>query len=140
MRLTFWITWIVVTIKWTTLVGLNQQEFQGIVKDYNEADFEAITNQIEQVDWNLTLDGDVNECWAELKRILQGVVEKSVPYCKHKFNKYKKAIWMTHKAVKIVRRKHNLLKRYRDINDPKYIQAARLARIEIRRAKIKDKF
>jgi hypothetical protein len=42
---------------------------------------------------------------------------------------------MTHKAVKKVRRKHNLFKRYRDINNPKYIEAARVARSEVRRAK-----
>jgi len=61
--------------------------------------------------------------------------EYFVPDRELKFNNYKKAIWLTCKAVKKVRKKHNLFKRYRDINNPKYIEAARIAKIEVRRAK-----
>jgi len=42
---------------------------------------------------------------------------------------------MTRLAVKKVKKKHNLFKWYRDINNPKYIQAARLAKLEVRRTK-----
>jgi len=38
---------------------------------------------------------------------------------------------MTRKAVKKVRKRHNLFKWYRDINNPKYIEAARLAKTEV---------
>jgi len=48
-------------VRWTTLVGIDQVEYQGTIKDYNKADFDAIRNQIAQVDWNLTLVGDANQ-------------------------------------------------------------------------------
>jgi len=47
-------------VRWTTLVGLGQVEYQGTIKNCNKADFDAIRNQIVQVDWNLTLVGDAN--------------------------------------------------------------------------------
>jgi len=37
---------------------------------------------------------------------------------------HKKAFWMTRKAVKKHRKKHNVFKRYSVINNPKYIEAA----------------
>jgi hypothetical protein len=77
----------------------------------------------------------VEHNWAEFKRILQEAVEQFVPSRRQSYNKYRKAIWMTHAAVKKVRRKHNLFRRYRDINNPRYIEAAREARAETRRAK-----
>jgi len=51
-------------------------------------------------------------------------------------SQYKKAIWRTHKAVRTVKRKHNLFRTYRDINNHKYIKAVQMARTETRRAKI----
>jgi len=122
-------------VRWTTLLGLNQVEYRERIKDYNKADFDVIRNKIAQVDWNLTLVGDANQSWTEFKAILQDAVEDFVPDREQKFKKYKKAIWMTHKEVIKVRKKTNLFKRYRDINNPKYIEAARLAKIEVRRAK-----
>jgi len=43
---------------------------------------------------------------------------------------------MTLKAVRTVKRKHNLFRRYRDINYPKYIEAVQMTRTETRRANI----
>jgi len=42
---------------------------------------------------------------------------------------------MTTKAVKSVRRKHNLFRKYKDIFNPKYVNAAKEARAETKRAK-----
>jgi len=56
-------------VRWTTLVDLDQVEYQGTIKDYNKAEFDAIRNQIAHVDWNLTLIGDANQSWTEFKAI-----------------------------------------------------------------------
>jgi hypothetical protein len=66
-------------VRWTTLVDVDQIEYQGKIKDYNKADFDAIRNQLEQVDWNLTLVGDANQSWTAFKTILQDAVDKFVP-------------------------------------------------------------
>jgi len=49
--------------------------------------------------------------------------------------KHKKAIWMTHKAVKAVRRKHNLFSKHKDTSHPAYIKASCTERKEVKRAK-----
>lgn len=122
-------------LRWTTLLSLQQQDHQGISKDYKKADFDSIRARLLDVDWDNVLSGGVEHSWNEFKNILQDVVEKFVPDCKHRSRGYKKAIWMTYAAVRKVRRKHNLFRRYRDINNPEYIEAAREARAETRRAK-----
>ena len=80
--------------------------------------------------------GDAEQCWGVLKGVLQEAVERFVPDQSVKSGTYRKAIWMTSKAVKVVRKKHNLFMKYRDINNPEYVEAARVARIEIRMSSI----
>jgi ribonuclease P/MRP protein subunit RPP40 len=123
-------------LRWSIVVDMELIEYQGTTKDYNKADYESIKDLLRQVNWEQTFSGDVNQCWNEFRKILQNAVNQFVPDRHQKFGKYKKAIWMTHKAVKKVKRKHNLFRRYRDINNGKYIEAVREAKIEIKRAKL----
>ena len=122
-------------LKWTTVLNTQQIEYRSTSKDFSRAYFDGIRHMLQQVNWEMVLDGEVEECWAAFKHILQNAIDQFVPdklsYC----GSYKKARWITHRAVKFVRRKHNLFRRYRDVKNPKYIEAAREAKVEIRRAK-----
>ena len=122
-------------LKWTTILNTQQTEYRSTSKDFSKADFDGIRHMLQQVNWEVALDGDVEVCWAAFKRILQNAIDQFVPdklsYC----GSYKKARWITYSAVKCVRRKHNLFRRYRDVNNAKYIEAAREAKMETRRAK-----
>jgi len=55
--------------------------------------------------WDEVMSGDTEHAWSAFKLVLEEAVNRFVPIYCHKDNKYKKVIWMTHKAV---RRKHNL--------------------------------
>lgn len=122
-------------LHWKTTLSMQCQDFNGIVKDYTKADFDSIRQSLRETDWDEAVNGGVEECWMAFKRILQDAVDRFVPDRKMGSGNYKKAIWMTHRAVKSVRKKHNLFRKYRDINNPKYIEAVRQARAEIKRAK-----
>jgi hypothetical protein len=78
---------------------------------------------------------DVEQCWDSFKQVLQGTVERFVPTRRIGASKYRKPIWMTQKAVKAVKKKHNMYHRFRDSDNPRYKKASRSARIEIRKAK-----
>ena len=122
-------------LRWTTQLSLQQSEFQGKVKDYNKANFEGIRNKLKLVDWDRIMSEEIEQSWTNFKNILEETVNIYFPDRKSISNIYKKKPWMTTKAVKSVRRKHNLFRRYKDINNPKYVDVAREARAETKRAK-----
>ena len=120
---------------WETVVSLREQEHRSATKDFNKADFDGIRQALQQVNWDDRLTGDAEQCWGVFKEILHEAVKRFVPDRNVKYGTYRKAIWMTSKAVKCVRQKHNLFRRYRNINNPEYAEAARMARAEVRRSK-----
>jgi len=122
-------------LKWTTVLNAQQIEYKGTTKDYSKANFDGIRQMLQEVNWDMVLDGEVEECWAAFRRILQNAIDRFVPDKLSRYSSYKKARWITHRAVKCVRRKHNLFRRYRDVNNPIYIEAARKATAKVKRAK-----
>ena len=108
-------------LKWTTVLNVRQIEYKGTSKGFSTADFDGIRHMLQQVNWEMVLDGEVEECLAAFRRILQNAIERFVPDNLSCCSSYKKARWITHRAVKCVRRKHNLYQRHRDVNNPKYI-------------------
>jgi len=89
---------------------------------------------LHEVNWDMVLDGDVEECWAAFRRILQNAIDRFVPDKSSRYSSYKKARWITHRVVKCVERKQYLFRRYRDVNNPIYIEATRKAKAEVKRA------
>jgi cell division protein FtsI/penicillin-binding protein 2 len=122
-------------LHWETVVSLREHEHRSVTKDFNKADFDGIRQALRQVNWDDRLTGDAEQCWGVFKAILHEAVERFVPDQNVKYGTYRKATWMTYKAVKCVRRKHNLFRRYRDVNNPEYAEAVRMARVEVRRSK-----
>ena len=79
--------------------------------DYSKADFDSIRNMLTVIDWVEVLSGDMEHAWSTFKKVLEEAVNRFVPTRCIELNKYKKAIWMTYKAV---RKKHNLYHRFGD--------------------------
>lgn len=120
---------------WKTEICAPRNDSQATTKDYRKADLDGIHEALQAVDWDTVLRGGVEECWHGFKETLQTVVGRFVPDRRVGAGKYKKAIWMTQKAVDSVKRKHNVFRKCKDTNDPRYVQAAKQARQDVRNAK-----
>ena len=70
-----------------------------------------------------------------LRKCLLDAENEFVPMRSSGVGKYRKAIWMTHKAVQSVRKKHNLFRKYRDCDNRQYKDAVRQAKIDTRNAR-----
>ena len=69
------------------------------------------------------------------KRRLLNLQQKYVPKVRVHREKRKKEIWLTHKAVKTIKRKYKVYMKYRDSKHPACIRVEKKAHREIRRAK-----
>jgi len=76
----------------------------------------------------------VNEKWCVFHALLKDLETKYIPLKKHSANR-RKAPWLTYKAVRLIKRKHKLHKKYKNERHPAYMKAVREAETEIRRAK-----
>jgi len=47
----------------------------------------------------------------------------------------RKPVWMSHKALRSVRRKRKVFRNYKDINHPAVKSACRVARVELRKSR-----
>ena len=68
---------------------------------------------------------------------LSDVVSEHIPERKFPTGRKRKAIWMTYKALQLVRKKHKAYSRYKDTHHPAYRKAARAADEAIKSAKKK---
>jgi len=120
---------------WTTNVAVKKVSTNRLIRDFNKADIASMKKELRSLNWNLDPDMSVSELWDTFKKTMEELLNKYVPVKKSNTGKHKKAIWMTHKAVKAVRRKHNLFSKYKDTSHPAYIKASCTARKEVKRAK-----
>ena len=102
--------------------------------NYADADFPAIRRALRATDWQTVLQGDTNQQWQSFHQVLKSLESTFVPV-KKRNSLRRKAPWMSYKAVKLVRHKHRMYKKYKNEKHPAYRKAARSAAIEIRRAK-----
>ena len=64
------------------------------------------------IDWKSVLKGSVDNCWTEFKKILLELRNMYVPVTKVKDKA--KAPWINNKAVKWVKKKHRVFRKYKD--------------------------
>ena len=81
--------------------------------------------------------GTTCDAWSMFKQRLLDIIEKHIPDKKIQVNKRKKAIWLTHKALRLVQKKHKAYARYKDTRHPAYMKAARAAHEAVKAAKSK---
>jgi hypothetical protein len=121
-------------IQWDTKLHQTTYTRKTVNRDYRKADFDEMRRRLQEVEWDTLLNGNVEERWGNFKKCLDAENE-FVPLRSTAMRKYKKAVWMTHKAVQSVRRKHNLFRRYRDCNNGHYKDAVRQAWCDTRKAR-----
>jgi len=102
--------------------------------DYAKADFMAMRKALGETDWTCLLPGDANKKWHTFHALLKELENKYIPLKKHSANQ-KKTPWLTYKTVRLIKRKHELYKKYKIERHPAYKKAVREAETEIRRAK-----
>ena len=81
--------------------------------DYSKADVEGIKSELQTVDWQkLFCDTDAEQNWLSFKEIIEYLQMKYIPV-KGRLNKRRKPIWMTNKALKAVRHRRSIYRKYR---------------------------
>jgi len=87
------------------------------------------------MDWDDYLSSNSEISWNRFRDLLLDLVNRYVPMktITHK-RKFKKPIWMTHKALNLVGKKRKAFRKYRDISHPAVKSANRAAKKELRRS------
>ena len=79
---------------------------------------------------------DLDECWKHFTNVMHEGINKFVP--KSKPQKRKQPIWMNHKALKSIKKKYTLYKRYLSnkthFHYQKYLEARNEAKRQLRKA------
>jgi len=69
-----------------------------------------LREKLRLIDWKSVLTGSVDNCWTEFKKILLELRNMYVPVTKVKDKA--KAPWINYKAVKWVKKKHRVFRKY----------------------------
>ncbi len=78
--------------------------------DYAKADYGKINTELNSIDWDSLLNGNINEDWCRYRDILQDMESRYVPRRIRKENKRQKPIWVTKKAAKKVKKSRRILR------------------------------
>lgn len=112
---------------WTLQVKTINSESCRQMFDYSKADVEGMKIELQTVDWHkLFRDPDAEQNWLAFKEVIEYLQMKYIPV-KRRLNKRRKPIWMTNKALKAVRHRCNMYRKYKDKSHPAYITAVRIA-------------
>ena len=105
------------------------------MRDYRCGDYDSIKKCLSLIDWDIFLNGDTVTSWNKFKALLLDLINNHVPKkVLLKKNKFKKPIWMTHRAVKLVTAKRKTFHKYKDTTHPAVKAANRAAKKELRRS------
>jgi len=92
-------------------------------------------SELSTISWTEVLQGNTEQKWAVFKGILDDQISRHIPRKIIIEGPKRKPQWLSYKAVKLVKRKHQLYAKYKNCKHPAYMRAARDANIEIRRSK-----
>jgi len=77
-----------------------------VVRDYHKGDYDSMRNELKNVDWDQMLSSDIENSWSRFKHLLLELENKYIPVKKvHNCGRTKKPIWMSHKALKLVKKR-----------------------------------
>jgi len=124
---------------WTTLYKLEVRTKQKLstrrIFGYAKADIQAIKRELHAVDWYTQLGSlSAEDRWRVFRDKFETLEHKFISE-KILSMKRKKPLWMTHKAHKVVCRKRQIYRKYKDTTHPAVIEASKAARREIKKAK-----
>ena len=107
------------------------------IRDYNRGNYEAMRSELQATKWEEVLRGNTCEAWSTFKKRLQDLIDTYIPYKKIQVNKRRKALWITQKALRLVKKKCKAYSKYKNTRHPAYMKAARAAHEAVRAAKKK---
>ena len=103
--------------------------------DYNKADFKGLKYELQKADWELMLQGGVEDCWKAFKVKILSLEKQFVPTKKRSGAKKGKPIWMTHRVVKLVKNKRKVFAKYKDKDHPAVRKINKQAKKEVKKAR-----
>jgi hypothetical protein len=89
--------------------------------NYSKADFDSIRTELGCLNWEGLLTGDTESCWTAFKDILRSLENKHIPFSVTRSTK-RKALWMTHRARKLVAKKRKVFAKYKDRSHPAVVK------------------
>jgi len=102
--------------------------------DYNKTDIPALKTELGKVNWHELMSKLLAEnSWNVFREILEDQVYRLS-------FKRQKPIWMTNRALKAVKRRHQAYGKYRDPKHPAYVKAVRTAKRLLKEARQKSEF
>ena len=106
------------------------------VRDYCRGDYDSIRAKLSTIDWDLLISDDMDNSWEAFKQLLLDLEAKFIPEKNIVNNsRLKKPIWMTHKALRCVKNKTKVFRKYKDRHHPAVMKANKSAHKELRLAK-----
>ena len=122
---------------WKIAAKTTRDSMSREVFDYRKADMKAIKCELQSVVWEELFSGlSTEQCWLAFKHQVESLQWKYIPV-KQRLNKRKKPIWMTNKALRAVRHRRRVYRKYKDASHPAYIKAAKSAHQLVDQAKRK---
>jgi len=119
-------------MQWDIVIQTEQeQKTFSSVRDYNRADFDKIRGQLQNINWDELLERDtVEEAWDSFTQLLYVTEETYIPMKTSPRCHRRKPLWLTNSAVKAIRHKHNVYRKYKRKDHP----ACKLASRETNKA------
>jgi len=122
-------------VTWNLEIRTKQEVFSKQILDYTKADIPAIKRELNKIDWHGLLHKlSAEDSWKAFKDKLEVLEHRFIP-AKTLRAKRKKPIWMTHKAMKAVKHKRQVYRKYKDATHPAYSQAAKKAKSLTKKAR-----
>jgi len=111
---------------------------ERIIRDYHKGDYDGIRNELKNVDWDGMLANDMEDSWSKFKYLLlefKHIPVKKVQNC----GRVKKPMWMSHRALKLVKKKNRVFNKFKDKDHPAVKKANKVVGLatELRKAKYK---
>ena len=117
-------------------ISVTESSIRRCVLDYAKGDYISMRNELQTVDWEGILESlPVVECWKAFREIIDSMEKKYIPIKSVLSSGIKKPVWMTHKALKSVKKKYKVYSKYKSRDHPACVAATKKAKTDIKNAK-----
>ena len=104
-----------------------------------KGNYNTMRKEVSNFDWNQLSELDVNEMWTDFSYKIKESMDKNIPKVKISNKRKQQPTWMSKKALKKIKKKHKLFKRFLNTNSgiayKKYITMRNKCKKEIKRSK-----
>ena len=97
-------------LDWYIHFGKNNQKPLRSTPAYQMADMESISRELLGISWDEVMEGSIELAWDRFKVVIMDLENKYVPKKKPRHGNRSKPVWMSYKALKMVRKKRGICK------------------------------